>query len=242
MEIPVKIWRALFKSVCSKDDYQTVLEAISKRLAVIYPLFAPWTVLERDAEDHPGRTGIMVQVYDDDGRQPLHFDNGIIWMESNGHKWCSTAVVVHLSDSIGTYLAGPPVPNMFSNVGALVGAKEYSKASMLINRVLQAKEDKFVTPNLRRAGHMLSFHPGEQVHAGVGSGGYRCALTKLPRVTLYCTGVPSKVFPMMRNLSLAGAEGNTFGLLDDVDENRVFKISFFLKKNIIYIAPTCTSI
>jgi hypothetical protein len=128
--------------------------------------------------------------------QPCHFDNGIVWMtDQDGNKWCSTACVVHLSDALGTYLAGAPLGNMFDRVGALVAQKKHKEAAILINTVLSKKEEKFSKPGLRRAGHMLSFHPGEQVHAGVGSGGYRCQLTGFPRVTLYCTGVPKKCSP-----------------------------------------------
>ena len=221
---PVRIWRHLFSQLCSKEDYNIVLRAIVKRLDLIYPGLGGWAVLEKDAEVHPSRGGIMIQVYDDDGRQPCHFDNGVVWMEDQeGKKWCSTAIVIHLSDSLGTYLAGPPLPHVFQRAADMVRDKQYEEAVHLINTCLAQKDAKFVTPSLRRAGHMLSFHPGEQVHAGVGSGGYRCSLTKLPRVTLYCTGVPKRFLPLMSNLSLAGAEGNTFGLVDDVDVNRVTK-------------------
>jgi hypothetical protein len=106
-------------------------------------------------------------------------------------------------------------------VGKLVADQNYDGAVKLLRTILVDKEKQYKLPELRRAGHMLSFNPGEQAHAGVGSGGYRCGLTKLPRVTLYATAVPAKVFPIMRNMDWAGAEGNTFGLVDDVDVNRV---------------------
>jgi hypothetical protein len=215
-------------SVTSTAQYKTIVKAICKRLDQLYPLFAPWSLLEQDAEKHPTRTGLTFQVYDDDGRQPVHFDNGMYFMtDHRGHKWCSTAVIVHLSDSYGTFLAGPPVDGLFRRV---VQLKDHVHGVTVLNAILKDKEKTFEQPSLRRAGHMLTFNPGEQAHAGVGSGKYRCALTKLPRVTLYATGVPTRFFPMMKNMDWAGAEGNTFGLLDDVDVNRVQFFNKYKKK------------
>jgi hypothetical protein len=68
---PLRIWRTLLTSVCSPVDYQIILAAISKRLDQIYPLFAPWSVLEMDAEMHPDRKGLMVQIYGDEGRTTM---------------------------------------------------------------------------------------------------------------------------------------------------------------------------
>jgi hypothetical protein len=227
-KLPVDIWRVALKQVCKAADYQKILTAICERLDKIYPQFAPWTVLEKDAERHSQRKGITIQIFGDEGRQPTHFDNGIVWMEdAQNHKWCSTAIVVHLCDSYGTFLAGPPVAHVFSKVGQYVKEKKYVVAANLINELLRLKDETFKQPPLRRAGHMLSFHPGEQAHAGVGSGTYRCSLTQLQRATLYCTGVPQRFFPMIKNMSWAGAEGNTFGLVDSVNANRVFDFRNF---------------
>ena len=91
-----------------------------------------------------------------------------------------------------------------------------------ITNTLKFLEREFVQPPLRRAGHMLCFHPGEQPHAGVGTGGHRCALTGLSnRAVLYAVGVPRRSLALFQNLSLAGAEGNTWGLMRAVTVSQV---------------------
>ena len=148
------------------------------------------------------------------------------WMtDFKGEKWCPTACVTYVCDGHGIYLAGPPVPQMCDKVEQQCRNGNYGIAADMINRTLSAKEKLYEDTELRAAGHMLSFHPGEQLHCGVGSRGYRCSLTGLKRATLFCLAIPARYYDWLNNMGWIGTEANTYGLVDKVDTNRVLFFS-----------------
>ena len=79
-----------------------------------------------------------------------------------------------------------------------------------MNRILSDQEKVYDRQNvpLNRAGQVLTFHPGEQVHCGV-STNYKCSLTGdvLPeRVVMFVDFVPQKFYNKVRNLKLFHSE------------------------------------
>lgn len=86
-----RIWRVPLSAVLSFREIEFLVLAIEEFLNVCHPNFAPWNVLGEDTEKYKkGLKEISLQMYEDTGRQPSHFDNGVVWMkakmESNSRR------------------------------------------------------------------------------------------------------------------------------------------------------------
>lgn len=135
--------------------------------------------------------------------------------------WTTTAFTLQCTDGYGIHLAGPPLSNFFTVFRQSV-MEDAHAAVGVIRRVLSDKEYQYKLPALRRAGHLTTFHTGEQVHCGVGNHGYVCSLTKFPcRVVLYGTAIPTRFLALYQHLKLVGTEESTWGLMREIDVDQV---------------------
>src|SRR5689334_23159071 len=119
----------------------------------------PWQILGQDAQPFKHREELHIQLYEDGGRQHIHLDNGMVWMrDGKGNRWAPTAIVLHLNDGYGTYLAGPALSDVF---GALQRRAREGHVQGVVKTLVSTfsyLETQFKQPPLRRAGHMLCFH------------------------------------------------------------------------------------
>jgi len=185
-----------------------VLAAVLATVNENYPESAPWCILEKDSADQKSghNTPLQLAIYNGTGRQPLHFDNGLSWYTNEaGKKWSALSLVLSCNDGYGTYIHGPPVAGIFDFLyrsSPELGAKA-------VDQILKTYENKFdfALTKTNRAGQLIGFHPGEQVHCGVGANKYQCTLTKYDgRIVLYMQAVPQKFHARVCNLELFSAE------------------------------------
>ena len=80
-----------------------------------------------------------------------------------------------MNDGVGTYVFGNPVAGIFEKVRQIPDDHDAAQHVMNHLRDCEAKA-QFDAPR-NRAGHILAFHPGEQVHCGIGHDGVEDPLT-----------------------------------------------------------------
>lgn len=120
-----------------------------------------------------------------------------------------------LDDGYGPYLFGPPQDNFFPNLLRSCDS-DPEKVFAVVNEFLQEGDAKFEVPPIVRAGQCVCWHPGEQVHAGVGPGGYVSTLTQSKeRKTLFGVFVPTILCGLVDRNPIFGTEGQTWGLMAD---------------------------
>jgi hypothetical protein len=142
-----------------------------------------------------------------DFRQPLHFDGGPLWYsDDSGNLWSPLSTITNINDGVGTYVCGNPVAGIFEEVLKIVD--DFAAGNHVLKHLRQCeKESKVVGPN-NRAGQILSFHPGEQVHCGMGYDGRVDPLTPglLMRVVLFLCFVPERFYRQIWNLNMFASE------------------------------------
>jgi hypothetical protein len=221
----MRAWRHLLSECCPKSSVRKLLAACESALNKEFgqPM---WSIQLLDSEEHVDNIGMFVQVYSEDGRQPVHFDNGSHWISSGGKQLPTLACVLMLDDGYGPFLFGPPQDDMFPSL-ARSGTPEQFFAS--VKAFVERGDAEFKQPDLCRAGQLVCFHPGEQAHCGVGHGGFVSRLTgSTSRKTLFFLAVPQPLVTLLVRHPIFGTEGQTWGLLKEGwSVDRVKKKFFF---------------
>jgi hypothetical protein len=217
----------VFQTIAGKKLSKKIIEAITDRVNEYYPELAPWQNLafERD----PKGTYIhrnYLQIMKINFHQPLHFDGGPLWYaDENGHLWSPLSTITNMNDGVGTYLCNNPVQGIFQKV---LEIEDDNAAGIHVLKYLKTCEKKFPPfESDNKAGQILAFHPGEQVHCGMGYDGRVDPLVKglLMRIMLFLCFIPQKFFKRVWNLNMFQSEyawglmkkGVTFqGLTDQV--------------------------
>ena len=163
---------------------KVIVDAVMAKVDINHPSMAPYVV----SEEH-----LSLQIYRGTKRQPMHLDSGVGWYhDEKGQKWAPLSVVVNLNDAAGTHLPGPPVSGIFDLVRDHSSESGVTKLTTFLKRYEQSYDQERDVEN--KAGQILSFHPGEQVHCGI-STNTRCSLTGgifVGRIVLFIPVVPGK--------------------------------------------------
>ena len=172
------------------------------------------------SDDGKEETRNYFQVYAKPGRQPLHFDGGLTWYLSPQTRGrpptlaqCLSSIL-HCNDGEATYMPSSSPPNIFiplrkrgleakaqamastNNPDALAPLETCNKLATKTQKLISKFEDFAPNPPRRnRAGQLFLFHPGEQLHAGVGYEGEVDLLNPdfVGRVILSPLGSPSSL-------------------------------------------------
>ena len=116
------------------------------------------------------------QVYKGSGYQPLHLDSAVGWYpDGRGGMWAPLSCVLSINDGVGTYLSGAPVYGLFDKF--IEKKSTPDQIRKVIDKLLSSHEKDFDVAKapLNRAGQILTFHSGEQVHCGL-STDYKCGV------------------------------------------------------------------
>ena len=151
----------------------------------------------------------FLQITRSGKRQPLHFDGGPLWYADENEKlWSPLSTIISLNDGVGTNVSG---------IQSVEFSKIYSKNSdplaagkSVLNYLKQcdAKSPNPLRARRNRAGQILAFHPGEQVHAGMGFNGDEDPLVPNLhcRIMLFLCFIPARFHARAWKLKLFESE------------------------------------
>ena len=127
-----------------------------------------------------------------------------------GLVWAPLSSIVNINDGAGTYLSGPPLFNFFPKLYKKVKRRGVLEGLKTVRKVLSDCEFKYDKKNIKlnRAGQILTFHGGEQVHCGV-STNYKCSFSGdllSERVVIFLPLVPTKFLQQLRKVELVDTE------------------------------------
>lgn len=177
-----------------------LIDSAIDKITINYPITGGWSLFTDDED-------LKLQIYQGAGRQPLHLDASLGWYPDGfGNKWAPLSCVISLNDGPGTFLGGAPVFGQFD----LIHKHTVEQSKKAFTNLLDDYEKKFDENLIKisRAGQMLCFHPGEQIHCGV-STDYKCTLSGdiFPdRVVLFLFLVPSRFIKITKKLNLFSSE------------------------------------
>jgi hypothetical protein len=166
------IWRPLFAKICGDTLVKKMVEAIRRRVDLFYPEQAPWKCLTWELLPNGKKIDrIFLQINMREGRQPLHFDAGLGWyQDQSGQYWSLLSTITHMNDGVGPFFCQKPFYGVFEKVRQIMeNTGNALQAGKHVLTLLQ-KLEHGVKPTevMGRAGQIYSFHPGEQVHCGMG--------------------------------------------------------------------------
>ncbi len=203
------IWRPLLLDVVGPSLYKKLVGGVITKLNINYPEMSPWSVLDKEpgGGGHPEKSNISLQIYrGSKKRQPMHLDSAVGWYMYDETPWAPLSVLIHMNDGFKTNLAGAPLFGLFDKIRPETPG-EFVKS---FTQILEMYDTLFgeAPPVVSRAGQILAFHPGEQIHQGLGSD-YKCSLTGhlfTGRVMLFLSCVPQRMLAKVANLPLFNSE------------------------------------
>lgn len=201
-------WRPKLEDVVGNLKYRQILSYVRAQVDLHYPTHAPWCVMEKEKMDGKIITRVFLQIYRESGKQPMHLDNGLGWYDSPQGRWGALSLIVNINDGAATHIAPKPLTGVFANVRRQ-GKDRAASSAKAVQKILTQYETAFPPTGRRnRAGQMLAFHPGEQIHCGVGFDNSVDPVNPdfVGRVVLYLFLVPKSVAKTIWELSLFSAE------------------------------------
>ena len=118
------------------------------------------------------------------------------------------STITNLNDGVGTYVHGDPVFGVFET--ALKKSDDTAAGLHVLSHLRKCEQNVgsvFHGPD-NHAGQILAFHPGEQVHRGMGYDGRVDPLTPglRMRIVLFLCFVPKRYFNHVWSLKLFSSE------------------------------------
>ena len=206
---PRFIWRVP-DNVIHEADMNKLVDAITREIDHGYPDHAPWKCLRKDKDGH---TRLFFQVYKHAGVQPVHLDSGLGWYKMKGKSkpYSGIAVCFAANDGPSTQIYKEPFQSLFEAI-ARMASKNPKNAKKFFEEQLPIY-DKWMDEHYgcdpsgwirSRAGQMLCFHPGEQIHRGVGWDGEPDPLHENfeGRIVLFLEFWPEETFEEAKDLNL----------------------------------------
>ena len=160
----------MFQNAVGDALAQKTIDAITQEMDANYPQMAPWENIVWEQDEKGGLIHRnYLQIVKDNTCQPAHFDGGPIWFaDEHGNLWSPMSTITNLHDGVGTYVHGDPVFGVFETA---LKKKDDTAAGLHVLSHLRKCEQTvgsvFHGPD-NHAGQILAFHPGEQVHRGMG--------------------------------------------------------------------------
>jgi hypothetical protein len=142
-----------------------------------------------------------------DGRQPFHFDAGMGWYKDDrGQYWSVLSTITLMNDCVAPFFCEKPYFGVFDELRrSLQKGKDPLSAGKTVLSLLQEVEKK-LKPEIvmGHAGQIYAFHPGEQIHCGMGYNGWidPMVVGLFMRIVLYLAFVPAKFFASVCTLQM----------------------------------------
>ena len=118
------------------------------------------------------------------------------------------STIINLNDGVGTYVSGDPVSGVFENLLKIPDPLAAGKSVLNYLKQCEAKSPNPLRARRNRAGQILAFHPGEQVHAGMGCNGDEDPLVPNLhcRIMLFLCFIPARFHARAWKLKLFESE------------------------------------
>ena len=118
--------------------------------------------------------------------------------DENNNLWNPMSTITNLNDGVGTFLCGNPVHDVFEK--ALKKSDDTAAGLHVLSHLRRGEQTVgpvFFGPD-NHAGRILAFHPGEQVHRGMGYDGRVDPLTCACVLSCFCASCRSATSPARR--------------------------------------------